>query len=435
MKTGGPLEMTITGRDNALSIKDILVGEVWIGSGQSNMQWCVKDSNNGKDEAAAANYPSVRLFYVERKVATSPRYDCKGEWKVCTPETVPEFSAVLYFFGRDLHKELNLPVGLIHSSWGGTPAESWTSRPTLEADADLKVIPARWDDKIANYPKAKAEYDAAMKSWKEAAEQAKAAGQPEPKKPGAPQGADSPWLASGLYNAMIAPLVPYAVQGAVWYQGESNAGRAFQYRKLFAAMIKDWRKAWGTKDFSFYFVQLANFTQTKPDPDESDWAELREAQTMALKLKKTGMAVAIDIGEAKDIHPKNKQEVGRRLALNALEKNYGRDIAFSGPMYKSMSVKGGEIVVKFTHAGDELVAKGGDALKGFAIAGADKKFVWADAKIKGKTVVVSSPGVDKPVAVRYAWANNPVCNLYNGAGLPASPFRTDTWPGLTVNEK
>ena len=435
MKSGGPLDMTITGKDNALSIKDVLVGEVWIGSGQSNMQWCVKDSKNGKDEIAAANYPNMRLFYVERKVAMSPQDNCKGEWKVCTPESVPEFSAVLYFFGRDLHKELKLPVGLIHSSWGGTPAESWTSRPTLEADSDLKVIADRWDENIANYPKAKAAFDAAMTEWQKAADQAKAAGQPEPKKPSAPQGADSPWLASGLYNAMIAPLVPYAVQGAVWYQGESNAGRAYQYRKLFPAMIQDWRKAWNTKDFSFYFVQLANFTETKPEPGASDWAELREAQTMTLKLKKTGMAVTIDIGEAKDIHPKNKQEVGRRLALNALAKDYGKDVDYASPLYKSMSVKGNEALIKFTNTDDGLVAKGGEPLKGFAIAGADKKFVWADAKIKGDKVVVSSPKVDKPVAVRYAWAHNPVCNLYNGAGLPASPFRTDTWPGETVNNK
>ncbi len=434
LKTGGPLEMTIKGRDNALSIKDVLVGEVWIGSGQSNMQWCVKDSMNGKDEVAAANYPEVRLFYVKRTVATTPQDNCEGEWKICTPESVPEFSAVLYFFGRDLYKALKQPVGLIHSSWGGTPAESWTSRPTLEADPELKVIADRWDQNIANYPKAKAAFDKAMEEWQKAADEAKAAGKEEPKKPGAPQGADSPWLASGLYNAMIAPLIPYAVQGAVWYQGESNAGRAYQYRKLFSSMIQDWRKQWGY-DLSFYFVQLANFTETKPEPGPSDWAELREAQNVALKLKKTGMAVAIDIGEAKDIHPKNKQEVGRRLALNALAKDYGKDVDYASPLYKSMKVKGNEVVIKLSDTDDGLVAKGGEPLKGFAIAGADKKFVWADAKIKGNKVVVSSTQVAKPVAVRYAWAHNPVCNLYNGAGLPASPFRTDTWPGETVNNK
>ncbi len=435
LKPGGPLEMTITGKDNALTVKDILVGEVWIGSGQSNMQWCVKDSKNGADEVAAANYPDIRLFYVKRTVATTPQDNCEGEWKVCTPETVPEFSAVLYFFGRDLRKELNRPVGLIHSSWGGTPAESWTRRQTLVADPDLKVIADRWDENIANYPKAKEAFDLAMKQWEKDAEKAKAASQPEPKKPGAPQGADSPWLASGLYNAMIAPVVPYAIQGVVWYQGESNAGRAYQYRKLFSAMITDWRNAWGNDNFSFYFVQLANFADTKPDPAEDDWAELREAQNMALTLKNTGMAVTIDIGDAKDIHPKNKQEVGRRLALNALAKDYGKNVDYFGPMYKSMSVKGSEIAVKFAHTDDGLVAKDGEALKGFAIAGADKKFVWADAKIKGNKVLVSSPQVAKPVAVRYAWAHNPVCNLFNGAGLPASPFRTDSWPGETVNNK
>jgi sialate O-acetylesterase len=398
------------------------------------MQWCAKDSMNGKDEVAAANYPNVRLFSVKRTVATTPQDNCEGEWKVCTPETVPDFSAVLYFFGRDLHKELKRPVGLIHTSWGGTPAESWTSRPTLEADPDLKVIADRWDENLANYPKAKAAYDKAMEDWQKAANEAKAAGKEEPKKPNAPQGADSPWLASGLYNAMIAPIVPYAVEGAVWYQGESNAGRAYQYRKLFSSMIQDWRKNWGD-DLSFYFVQLANYTETKPEPADSDWAELREAQNMALKLKKTGVALAIDIGEAKDIHPKNKQEVGRRLALNALAKDYGKDVDYLGPMYKSMSVKGNEVVIKFSGTDDGLVAKGGEPLKGFAIAGADKNFVWADAKIQGDKVVVSSAKVAKPASVRYGWANNPVCNLFNGAGLPASPFRTDSWPGVTVNNK
>ena len=435
MKAGGPLEMTITGKENALAVKDILVGEVWIGSGQSNMQWTVKDSKNGKDECAAANYPNIRLFYVKRTVATTPQDNCEGEWKVCTPESVPDFSAVLFFFGRDLHKELNLPVGLIHSSWGGTPAESWTTRETLAADPELKVIVDRWDQNLANYPVAKAAYDKDVQAWEKAVAEAKAAGQAEPKKPAAPQGPDSPWLAGGLYNAMIHPIVPYGVKGAVWYQGESNAGRAYQYRNLFSTMIKDWRRVWGTDDFSFYFVQLANFTAVKPEPEDSDWAELREAQNMALKLKNTGVALAIDIGEEKDIHPRNKQEVGRRLALNALAKDYDKNVVFSGPMYKSVRVKGNEAVIKFSHTENGLVARGGDALKGFAIAGADKKFVWADAKIVGNTVVVSSPKVDKPVAVRYAWANNPVCNLYNGAGLPASPFRTDTWPGITVNAK
>ncbi len=433
LKTGGPFEMTIAGKDNTLKLTDILVGEVWVGSGQSNMQWCVKDSKNAQEEIAAAKYPDIRLFYVERTVAGEPQDNCNGKWEACTPESVPGFSAVLYFFGRDLHAALKCPVGLIHTSWGGTPAESWTSRATLEADPDLKPMVDDSDKLLAEYPKAKAAYDIAMADWQKAADKAKADGQPEPKKPDAPRGPDHPWRPSGLFNAMIAPLIPYAIEGSIWYQGESNAGRAYQYRKLFPAMIEDWRKAWGEGPFSFYFVQLANFTDVLPEPAESDWAELREAQTMTLKLKNTGMAVIIDIGEAKDIHPKNKQDVGKRLALNALAKDYKKNVVFSGPMYKSMKIKGGKIEIGFTSA-DGLVAKGG-ALKGFAIAGSDKKFVWANAEIKGNKVVVSSDQVAKPVAVRYAWANNPECNLYNGAGLPASPFRTDDWPGVTKGKK
>ncbi len=435
-KAGGPYELKIQGAENTLLFSDVLVGEVWLGSGQSNMQWPVNQSANPTEEIANASFPKIRLFYVKRTVATTPQYDCEGAWVVCSPETIPDFSAVLYFFGRELHQQLNgVPMGLIHTSWGGTPAESWTSRPTLEGNPELVHIVQQWDQQLAEYPAAKAAYDEAIAVWKEAAEQAKAAGNPEPKKPDPPHGPDHPWLASGLYNAMIAPLVPYAVQGAVWYQGESNANRAYQYRKLFPAMITDWRNAWQQGPFSFYFVQLANFTKVLPDPDESDWAELREAQTMTLSLKDTGMAVTIDIGDADDIHPANKQDVGKRLALNALAKDYKKKVVWSGPMYKSMKIRDNAAVIRFTHTKGGLLADDGEALKGFTIAGEDQQFVWADAEIKGKTVVVSSPQIKKPVAVRYAWANNPVCNLVNGAGLPASPFRTDDWPGKTINNK
>jgi len=243
---------------------------------------------------------------------------------------------------------------------------------------------------------------------------------------------------------MIAPLMPYAIRGAIWYQGESNVGRAYQYRKLFPAMIKNWRKDWGQGDFPFLFVQLANFKAVNPEPSESDWAELREAQIMTLSLQNTGMAVIIDIGEANNIHPKNKQDVGKRLALWALAKTYGKKFVYSGPLYKSMEVKGDKVILHFDHVGGGLVAGGGEPLKGFAIAGAPVlsgesknggKFVWADAKIDGDTVVVSNDKIAEPVAVRYAWADNPVCNLYNREGLPASLFRTDDWPGITVDQK
>ncbi len=436
MKAGGPYELKIEGKDNPLVFADVLIGEVWLGSGQSNMNWSVKLSANSETEIANADYPNIRLFTVKRAVATSPQDNCEGVWVTCSPETVPDFSAVLYFFGRELHQRLNgVPMGLIHTSWGGTPAEAWTSRAMLESNPDLAGIVQQWEQKLADYPADKEAHDKAMEAWQQACEQAKAAGGAEPPKPEAPQGPDSPWVPGSLYNAMIAPLVPYAIQGAIWYQGESNAGRAYQYRKLFPAMITDWRNAWGQGPFSFYFVQLANFTEALPDPAESDWAELREAQTMTLSLKNTGMAVIIDIGEAKDIHPKNKQDVGKRLALNALAKDYGKTVVWSGPMYKSMHVGKDKITLRFAHAQGGLTTREGETLKGFAIAGPDKKFVWADAIIKGKTVVVSSPQVSEPVAVRYAWANNPACNLINGKGLPASPFRTDAWPGLTVNNK
>lgn len=431
---GGPYELSVSGATNTIVVKDVLVGEVWLGSGQSNMQWPVKASNNPDAEIAAARYPDIRLFSAPRVVAQTPQEDVEGAWVACSPETIAEFSAVLYYFGVQLRHKLQTPVGLIHTSWGGTPAEAWTSRAALEADEDLKRIVAGWDKKVAEYPAAKAAHDAAMEQWKKDVEKAKAAGQPEPAKPGAPQGPESSWLASGLYNAMIHPFVPYAVKGAVWYQGESNAGRAHQYRKLFPAMIQDWRKAWGQEHFSFYFVQLANFTDTLPEPADSEWAELREAQSMTLALPETGQAVIIDIGEAKDIHPKNKQDVGKRLALNALAKDYGKRVEYAGPVYRSMQVMGDKVTLSFDHA-KGMHARGGGKLVGFSIAGADQKFVWADAEIKGKRIVVSSPLVKEPAAVRYAWANNPVCNLYNGAGLPASPFRTDDWPCKTLGKE
>ena len=434
-KAGGPLDMTISGKDGGLTVSDILVGEVWVCSGQSNMQFGLASSNNAEAEIAAAKYPEMRLFTVERTVATEAQEDCTGSWSVCSPETVAGFSAVGYFFGRELHTTLGVPVGLIHTSWGGTPAESWTTQSTLESDPDFTPMLERWANIEKDYPAAKAAHDAAMAEWQAAAEKAKAEGKPEPQKPPAPMDPMHAHRPAGLYNAMIAPLIPYAIQGAIWYQGESNASRAYQYRKLFPAMIEDWRRAWDQGAFPFLFVQLANWRETKADPEPSDWAELREAQVITLGLKNTGMAVIIDIGDAKDIHPRNKQDVGKRLALNALANTYGKRIPYSGPIYKSMKAKGDTVEIKFTRTDGGLVAKDGGALQGFAIAGEDQKFVWADAVIEGEKVVVSADGIEAPVAVRYAWADNPICNLHNGAGLPASPFRTDDWPGVTVDKR
>ncbi len=423
-KAGGPFEMTVEGK-NSITIKNVVVGEVWVASGQSNMEFTMGGVKDAAKEVEEAKFPMIRMFTVTKKVADEPQSDCKGRWEVCAPEAVRGFSAVGYFFARDLNRKLKVPVGVIHTSWGGTPAESWTPKATLEADEELKLINERWGKFAENFAKAKEDAEKKLAQWKEQAAKDKADGKPGKPAPRVPQSPDSnPNKPSGLYNGMIAPIVPYTVRGAIWYQGESNAGRALEYRKLFPAMIQSWRKAWGT-DLPFGFVQLANFMARKPEPADSAWAMLREAQTMTLKLPKTGMAVIIDIGEEKDIHPKNKQDVGKRLALWAEANVYDQGETFSGPMFSSMKVSGDKATITFKNSGG-LVAKDGP-LKGFAIAGEDMKFAWADAKIAGANVVVTNPSMPKPVAVRYAWADNPECNLYNKAGLPASPFRTDNW--------
>lgn len=424
LKAGGePIEIKITGK-NEITLKDVLVGEVWVCSGQSNMEWPVRLANNPDGEIKAANYPQIRLFTVPKKVSGEPLNDTAGSWVACTPETIPNFSAVGYFFGRELHKELKVPVGLIHSSWGGTPAESWTTQDMLASDPDFAPILTRWKENETNYPKALAQ-------WEEESAKAKADGKPTPRKPGNPD--ENPWKPAGLYNAMLQPVVPFAIRGGIWYQGESNAGRAYQYRKLLPAMVKSWRQAWG-QDLSFLIVSLANFTAVKDEPGESDWAELREAQAMTAAMPNNGQAMAIDVGDAADIHPRDKQSVGRRLMLAALKVSYGRDdVVASGPVYDSIKIEGGTVRVKFKNASG-LMSRGFLPI-GFAIAGEDRKWVWAHAEIDGDSVIVWNPKVSAPKAVRYAWANNPVCNLYNGAGLPAEPFRTDDWPGVTVNNK
>ena len=584
-----PAELIVTG-NNVVTARNVLVGEVWLASGQSNMEFTVAQGKDAKDEIAAADFPQIRHFHAAYKTAAVPQAETTGRWEVCSPKTAGWFTAVGYYFARSLHQELKVPVGLVHTSWGGTDAEAWTSAEGLAYDPRFKTIIERniaspektaaamekyratlraWEDKT--YPKdpgntgfdkgwAKAEFDdAAWKTmqcptaWENAGlpdfdgtvwfrktidlpatlqgkdlilslgavddfdttyvngTQVGATGNEVDEywafkrkykvaasvlKPGknliavrvfdhggqgglmGPPGEMNlgvgrdtvdlagPWLyqvekqiptftggwagrpqapgisqnsPTALYNAMINPLVPYALAGAIWYQGENNAGRAYAYRTLFPAMITDWRSKWNQGDFPFYFVQLANFTKALPQPGDSEWAELREAQSMTLKLPNTGMAVIIDIGDAVDIHPKNKQDVGKRLALNALAKTYGHKIEYAGPMYESMKIEGAKIRLNFSHTtgGLSLVLPGVQAhalmtLKGFAICGEDHKFVWADATIDGNTVVVSSPAVPNPIAVRYAWANNPECNLYNGSGLPASPFRTDDFPGKTA---
>ncbi len=568
---GGPYTLTIKG-NNTIRFDNVLVGEVWICSGQSNMEFKVAQSKNAEEEIATANYPEIRLFQVPHSVAQFPEDDLSGgEWMECSPETVAEFSAVGYFFGRDIHNKLDVPVGLIHSSWGGTVAETWISPETIRNDPDFReqLIELQQMD-LKGYRQAKIEQirkilggeiptedqstengkpvwsalDYNDSNWKEiktpmywenqgyvdidgigwyrreiklneaqtnanitlhlgkiddsditfinGIEIGKTENQYDKERvytidkkylnPGKNMivvrvndtgGNGGIWgdpkdqfLAIGnekvdisgdwkfkiskasvgainvgpnsyptlLYNAMINPLVPYGIKGAIWYQGESNAGRAKQYQRIFPSLITDWRNQWNQGDFPFLFVSLANFMKAPEQPGESTWAELREAQTKTLSLPKTGMALAIDIGEADDIHPKNKQDVGKRLALDALKIAYGKNVVNSGPVYKSVEFKNGKAFVSFTEIGSGLQVKDKYGyLKGFAVAGPDKKFRWAKAELVGEnTVAIFAEGVENPVAVRYGWADNPDdVNLYNREGLPANPFRTDTWPGIT----
>jgi len=392
LKAGGPVELVVSARET-ITIRNVLIGEVWLCSGQSNMGWSVRLSLNPEQEIAAANYPKIRLFTVPRKESETPQSDVEGTWQECSPKTVTTFSALGYFYGRDLQKALNVPIGLIHSSVGATRAQAWTSRPVLEGNPQFKEV-------FTQYDREKAAYD-------------KSATKP-PVLPIPP---------ASLYNGMIAPLVPYGIRGAIWYQGEGNVGSPWTHRTLFPALIKNWRDVWGS-EFPFLYVQLAGHLPRKDQPVESYWAMLRESQRLALSVPKTAMATAVDIGDAEDIHPKNKQEVGRRLALAAQAVVYGKDLVYSGPLYDTMKVEGGRMRLAFKHVGGGLVAKS-DPLAGFAIAGADRKFVWAKAKIEGASVVVWSEQVPTPTVVQYAWADNPECTLYNNEGLPAVPFQTE----------
>jgi sialate O-acetylesterase len=420
LKAGGPFTLTVAGDSNTLTISNVLVGEVWLCSGQSNMAFELSRATNATEAIAGAGDPQLRLFTVPRSATDAPGTDASGSWKESSPETAAKFSAVAWFFGRDLRQALRVPVGLIHSSVGGTPAEAWTSRATLEADPDLKLILQRYADSVQKYDPvaAAAKHEQALENHKATVAKAKAAGE---KAPAAPRAPADPSRAIGrpscLYNGMIAPLEPYAIAGAIWYQGEANSGRAAEYQKLFPAMIQNWRQVWGQGDFPFLFVQIA--------PHEKMSPEIREAQLLSWqKVPHTGMAVITDIGNETDIHPTQKEPVGARLALAARAVAYGEKITYSGPVYASMKVKGNQAVLSFKHIGSGLTAKGGD-LKGFTIAGADGHFTSATATIEGDKVIVSSPTVTKLVAVRYGWANVPDVNLFNKEGLPATPFRTD----------
>ncbi len=437
---GGPHALTVKGK-NELRFNDVLIGEVWVCSGQSNMQWSVQQANDAELEIAAAQFPQIRLISVPQVGLQEPQWNFKGSWGVCSPETVGGFSAVGYFFGRQLHQTLGVPVGLIDNAWGGSACEAWIDRSRLAADERFKPLLDRWAKTEADMPKMIENFKGQFEKWKATAEQAKAEKNPVPRQPRSPEGLLTGNSRPGnIYCGVLSPSIGYGIKGAIWYQGESNASRAMQYRDLFPFMIESWREEWGLGDFPFYWVQLADFRDEKPEPAESDWAELREAQTLTMdKLPNTGEAVIIDLGEGKDIHPKNKQDVAMRLARWALAETYKRPgIVCRSPRHTTMEKQGSKIVLSFDHV--EAKAAGWRPFDvrepvGFTIAGADKNFVAATARIlPDGRVEVWSDAVADPVAVRYAWADNPICNMYSAGGLPLTPFRTDDFPAVTAGK-
>jgi len=426
MEAGGPHQLSIKG-NNEIVLKDILVGEVWVCSGQSNMRWPVKQSNDADIESLTANYPKIRMINFPNVGTQEPIWSHDAQWKVCSPETVGDFSAVGYFFGRQLYETIEVPIGLINNSWGGSAAEAWVDGKDLEADPDFKKLMAEWDAAVEKSEAQLAFELASNGDKKEEASKKKIADLQKQlsgnQRPG------------NIYNGVLKSHLGYGIKGAIWYQGESNAGRAYKYRKLFPLMIQKWREEWGQGDFPFYFVQLADYLAESDQPMDSNWAELREAQTMTMdSVPHTGQAVIIDIGEGKDIHPKNKVDVAKRLARWALANEYGVNVSFRSPQYESMQVVGNKIALKFAHLSDGWRPFDVKEPQGFQIAGEDKKFVWATAVIQpDNTIHVSAAEVSNPVAVRYAWSNNPRCNMYANSGLPLTPFRTDDWPGVTVS--
>jgi sialate O-acetylesterase len=424
LQPGTALTLTVAGK-NTITVKDVTVGEVWLGSGQSNMGMQVQAAQNFEEERAAATLPEIRVFTEVSAASDTPQTIGKGVWVICSPETVGRFSATLYFFGRELHKVIGGNLGLINSSVGGTPIESWIDASKQREVKDLKGFFADLDkaNSAFNVDAAKAKYEKDLAAWKEVAAKAKAEGQKPPLPPRDPIALRArKGNVGGLFNGKIAPLIPYAIRGAIWYQGEANGtpAKASYYQYQLPLLVTDWRARWGEGDFPFAWAQLPNIGEAG-----RDWPTVREGMLKTLRLKNTGMGVNIDIGEEKNVHPKNKQEVGRRLALWALGTVYGKKVpATSGPLPTTHEVRGKEMVLSFSHTDGGLLAKGGE-LRGFEIAGDDGKYVKATAKIEGNKVIVSSPAVPKPSDARYSWANWPDGNLYNGAGLPASPFRTD----------
>jgi len=445
MTAGGPHRMTVAGK-NTIVLQNVLVGDVWLCTGQSNMAGVLRTYVSPQYKAYADMYEGIpdegslemiRLFKQARGAADEAQDEVQPDqtfgaaWRVCDAESALLFSCTGYLFARSLQPRIGVPIGLIYAAVGGTPAESWVSPDVIESRPELHGIAERYREVLARFPEAQKAHEKRVADW-----QAKRkAGEKVGRRPRPPMGPTNVRRPNGLFNQMIAPLQRFRIKGAIWYQGESNASRPEEYATLFPALITSWRKQWGQGDFPFLFVQLAAFRKTHPEPRDAQWPWLREAQAKALKLPNTGMAVAIEAGHQTNIHPPQKPVVAERLALSALRVAYGQDVVANGPTFKRMTVRGREAAIEFDHVADGLVAKGvnldghglpAGQLKGFAICGDDHRFKWADAKIVGETVVLSHPEVNTPVAVRYAWDDFPLCNLYSKSGLPAPPFRTDS---------
>ncbi len=429
LTAGGPFDLTVSGDGDPVTLHNVLVGEVWLASGQSNMEYGVGHAINGKDEIAKADWPNIRVFTVPTRVCADPQADVTGAWEVCTPQTAGKFSTVAYFYARELYQALHVPIGIIHSSVSGTLAEAWTRTEVLAGKPALAPILTRYAQAEKTFDADQAAYLLKLAAWKKMDMVAQKT-TPKPVAPTDP--ATQTTHPAGLYNGKIAPLLPFRIAGCIWWQGEYNSERCEQYKTLFPALIADWRAQWGQGDFPFYFVQLQNL-DIQPQPNPAHYDEMREAQLFTWRtVPNTGMVVFADAGDAHNIHPPNKQEASRRLALIARAQVYGeKDLVYSGPRYTGMKIDGAAVRLRFDYLGGGLVLKD---TAGFTLAGADQLFHPAVAKIDGDTVVLTSPDVPAPVAARYAWADNPTCTLFNQAGLPASPFRTDAWALLTAGK-
>jgi len=439
-KAGGSHVLHVESGGETLDVGDVLVGDVWVCSGQSNMEMALRDTETGPADAAATNDPTMRLCRVPTRVELRPAASLPPlSWKAAAAESAASFSALGFYFGRALRAAVPVPLGLIQAAVGSTPGESWTSIGILQSDAAFRPIIDRWQRSLSVFPDTEHTYEKAFARWDQEADLAEREGRPIPGPFPKLIGPGHPWTPAGLFNGMIMPLTRFPVCGVIWYQGASSPDRAYQYRSLFRALIRDWRRAWGQGDFPFLFGQEAMFGPRRTEPGEHSWAELREAQMMALAEPNTAMAVAIDTGEERNIHPLCKRPLGERLALAARALVHGQNVSYSGPVFRRMAVEGNRARLWFDHVGTGLRTSDGKPPRGFAVSGGsteftrgNRGFVWAEVELEGDCAVVHSARVPKPVAVRYAWAQNPDCNLVEGAGLPASPFRTDDYPGVTV---